>query len=96
MDPSKLGNFSKADTLNIAKALANGNKKIDKNLAKSLGKNIAKDTDIKDVLSIASAVPLECFNNTKASDLVDNLDKMDTSNMNSFRKAFIANKVIFW
>lgn len=96
LNPTKLGNFSKADTLDIAKALNTGSKKIDKELAKSLGKNIPKDTDVKDVLSIASAIPLECFNNTKATDLVSNLDKMDTENMDNFRKAFIANKVRFF
>ena len=68
MNPTKLGNFSKSDSLEIAKALKDSGKKIDKNLAKSLGKNIAKDTDVKDVLSIASAISLEFFNNTKASD----------------------------
>lgn len=90
--PSSLSNFSASDSLNIAKAL--GNKTIDKEMAKNLGAKIPKDTDVKDVLSLASAIPLEIFNKASASDLVDNLNQMDTTNMDPFRKNFIANKVI--
>ena len=87
-------NFSKADSLNIAKALATGGKKLSKQMAKNLGANIPADTKVTDVLSLASSIPLECFNNTNATELVGNLAAMDTENMDNSRKSFIANKVI--
>lgn len=93
ISPSSFKNFSVADSLNIAKAL--GNKTIDKEMAKNLGARIPKNASVLDVLSVASAIPLECFNNTSPSDLVNNLDQMDTANMDPFRKNYIANKVTF-
>lgn len=88
-----MNNFSPNDSLQIAKALMSGNKKINKKMAKNLGANIPKTAKISDVISIASAVPLECFNNSSPDDLVNSISKMDTGNMDSFRKSFIANKV---
>lgn len=91
---SALNNFSASDSVKIAKALSSGNQKMSKEMAKSLGANIPVSASVTEVLSIASSIPLECFNNTKPSDLVSSLEKMDTDNMDSFRKSFIANKVI--
>lgn len=90
---SALNNFTGDDALKIAKALATGDQKMSKEMAKSLGANIPANTSVNDVLSIASSVPLECFDNAKPADLISNLEKMDTDNMDSFRKSFIAKKV---
>lgn len=90
---SDLNNFTSADSLLIAKALSSGNKTVDKEMAKSLAANIPKNTKVSDVLSVASSIPLECFNNSSPSELVSVLGKMDVENMDSFRKSFIANKV---
>ena len=94
MKATDLGNFSAADSLNIAKALSNGNQTIDREMAKNLGASISKDVPVTEVLTIASAIPLECFNNSSPDDLVSNLDRMDTGNMDTFRKSFIAVKII--
>lgn len=93
LTPSELGNFSKADSLEIAKSLATGSIKLDKKATENLAKNIPKTANAKDLLSLASSIPIECFNNTKPSELVDNLADMDLENMSKFRKAFIAKKV---
>ena len=89
-----MNNFSPDDSLNIAKALVSGKKKINKKMAKNLGANIPKTAKIADVISIASAIPLECFNNSSPADLVSAISDMDTENMDTFRKSFIANKII--
>jgi hypothetical protein len=94
LTPTTLNNFSKSDSLEIAKALALGSKNLDKEASKSLGKNIPKDANAKDLLSLASSIPIECFNTTLTSDLVNGLGKMDVENMDSFRKTFIANKIL--
>ncbi len=91
---SQLNNFSSSDSLNIAKALSTKNKTIEKAMAESLAANVPTNAKVTDVFSIASSIPLECFNNTAPSDLVNILAKMDVSNMNGFRKSFIANKVV--
>ena len=88
-----MSNFSGADSLEIAKALATADKKLDSELAKNLGRNVPKTADAKDLMSLASSIPIECFNQTSAADLVNNLGKMDLDNMDSFRKTFVANKV---
>jgi len=89
-----MGNFSGSDSLDIAKALSTSNKKLDEESARSLGRNVPKTANAKDLLSLASSIPIECFNQTSASDLVNNLGKMDLDNMDSFRKTFIAKNVI--
>ena len=94
LSPSQMNNFSPDDSLNIAKALVSGKKKINKKMAKNLGANIPKTAKIADVISIASAIPLECFNNSSPADLVSAISDMDTENMDTFRKSFIANKII--
>ncbi len=63
-------------------------------MARGLGAKIPANTDPIQVLSIASAIPLECFNNAKPVDLLNNLEKMDLANMNSLRKSYIASKVM--
>jgi hypothetical protein len=46
------------------------------------------------MVAIASALPLECFNNTQPNEIVLSLAKMDTINMDEFRKGFITAKII--
>lgn len=92
MNPTDLKNFSSADSINIAKAL-NGTA-ISKDVAKNLGASIPTNTSLNEVLAIASAIPLECFNNSSPAELVNNLASMDTANMDDFRKSYIANKII--
>ena len=82
-----------ADSLKIGMALATSGKKLDEKSTDALGKNIPKTANAKDLLSIASSIPIQCFNNTLPSDLVNNLAQMDLDNMDSFRKTFIAQKV---
>ena len=93
MTPSKLGAFNAADSLSVAKQLATSSKKLSPTMAKSLGKNIAPTEPLNDIASIASGVPLSCFNNTDPSTLAGLVSKMDLSNMNGFRKGFIAAKI---
>ncbi len=45
------------------------------------GANIPKTANLSNVLAIASAMPLECFNKTTPSELVSQLGQMDISNM---------------
>ena len=82
-----------ADSLQIGLALATSGKQLDPASAMAIGKNIPKTANAKDLMSIASSIPLQCFNNTLPSDLVNNLAQMDLGNMDSFRKTFIADKV---
>ncbi len=76
LTPTKMGNFSGSDSLDIAKALSTSNKKLDEESARSLGRNVPKTANAKDLLSLASSIPIECFNQTSASDLVNNLGKI--------------------
>ena len=83
------------DSLSIAKKLSTEKTNINKDMAMNLGKNIPKTENLNGIASIASGVPLECFNNTNASDLVNLLGSMDIDNMSPNRKSFIGAKVNF-
>ena len=73
--------------------MSNKSQQIDAAMARGLGANIPANTNPIQVLSIASAIPLECFSNARPVDLLNNLEKMDLANMNSLRKSYIASKV---
>jgi len=62
-------------------------------MAQSLGKNIPPNQPLNNIASIASAVPLSCFNNTNPGTLCNLISSMDTENMSPFKKAFIGAKV---
>lgn len=91
--PSNFSFFSSNDSLDIAKKLANSSRYINKEMAMNLGRNIPKDQTLNGIATIASGVPIECFNNTAPTDLVKLIGSMDVDNMNPNRKNFIAAKV---
>ena len=91
--PSNLSLLSPNDSLDIAKMLTNNSQKISKDMAMHLGKNIPKTQNLNGISAIASGTPIECFNNTNSSDLVNLIKSMDLINMNSNKKNFIAAKV---
>ena len=67
--------------------------KLETSMAKSLGANIPVTQSVDSVASIASSIPLECFNNTSNEKLASLVRSMDLNNMDPFRKGFIANQV---
>ena len=93
LTPTQLGSFSPTDSLKIAQALSSQSRQIDKATAQSIGANIPMSTSPIQVLAAASGIPMECFGNANATDLVKNLAKMDTANMDDFKKSFITSKV---
>jgi len=88
--------MSPANSLLVAQALATSNSTFSPSMAKSLGQNIPAGTPLTNIASIASAVPLSCFNSTPPGTLVNLVSSMDLGNMDSFKKGFIASKVIYY
>lgn len=94
MAPTDFQKFSKADSLKIAKALSQNDKKLNKQMTKNLGANIPVETKVTEVSSLASSVPLECFNNANADEVAEKTSKMDIDNMSPFRMTYLINKAI--
>ncbi len=95
LSPIDLGSFSISEAMSIANALSNSNRKVDSMMAKSLGVNIPANKSITNFLTIASAVPLECFSNSPAPDLIKGLAKMDLNNMDTFKKSYTTSQVFY-
>lgn len=93
LDPTDLKNFTAVDSVGVAKALGNQGSSVSADVAKNLGSKIPVNTNITEVLVIASAIPLEIFNTTSPDVLVSNIAAMDTENMDVFRKTAIATRV---
>lgn len=93
MSPSQLSSFNSTNSLSVAKALNSNGQKLSSQMAMSLGKNIPANQPIDEIASIASAVPLSCFNNTNPNTLCNLISSMDIDNMSPFKKAFIVSKV---
>lgn len=91
--PSQLGSFSESDSLLVAQALTSKGLKLSPTMAKSLGANIPLTSSVSSLASIASSIPLECFNNTSPDNLVSLVGSMDLDNMDPFRKGFIASQI---
>ena len=93
LTPNQLGSFSQNDSLALAQALTTNGKQLSKSMAKSIGSNIPANQPLDNIAGIASSVPLSVFNRTSPNTLVNIIGQMDVSNMDSFRKGFIATKV---
>ena len=83
-----------AQALNIAKALFTNGIQLSPIMIKSLGQNLPAGTNVSEVASIASGLPLTFFTNASATDLINSVGSMDLNNMDSFRKNYIGSKVI--
>ncbi len=93
MSPIQLNSFNSTNSLSVAKALNSNGQKLSSQMAMSLGKNIPANQPIDEIASIASALPLSCFNNTNPNTLCNLISSMYTDNMCPFKKAFIVSKV---
>ena len=94
MKPSQLSSFSPADSLQVARTLAQSGQTLSPSMAKSLGANIPANQPLDTIPTVASSVPLSCFNNTNPATLANLIGSMDLGNMSPFRKGFMASKVI--
>lgn len=93
LSDSELDTLSENDSLALAAKLSNSNKKLNPSMTLSLGLNIPDTQPIDNLTSIASSVPLDCISQTSPQTLSSMYTKMDTDNMNSFRKGFIAGQI---
>lgn len=93
LTPFKLGNFSPDESVSVAAKLSEENTKLTQIMAKSLGAKIPITENVASIASIASSIPLQCFNITSPATLASLVNKMDLDNMDPFRKGFIAFQV---
>jgi hypothetical protein len=94
MQPSQLSSMTPNQALSIAMALTSNNGQIlSPQMAISIGALIASNQPLDQIASIASSVPLICFNNTNSATLCNLIGTMDTNNMSPSRKAYIGSKV---
>jgi hypothetical protein len=97
MRPDQLlsaGSASPAAALSIAQSLQTGGISLSPIMAKSLGQNIPANTNVTGIASIASGIPLACFDNAQPNDLLNSLPGMDLSNMSPQRQNYIGKKIV--
>ena len=88
-----LGGNSPTAALAIAQSLGTGGITLNPIMARSLAQNIPAGTNISQISSIASGLPLSILASQAPADLLNNLGKMDLGNMPPQRQTFIAQQV---
>jgi hypothetical protein len=89
-----LNQLGSGDKLSVLSVLGNSSSSnVDKNTAISLGKSLPPNTNFTQCLAVASSVPITIISNAPPQDIINNIAKMDVSNMDPSRIGFIASKV---
>ena len=96
MTPNQLKTLaasSSSSAIAIAQSLGSGGISLNPIMARALAQNIPAGTNISQISSIASGLPLSVLANQAPADLLNNLGKMDLDNMSPQRQTFIAQQV---
>ena len=88
-----LSGNSPTAAISIAQSLGSNGISLNPIMARSLAQNIPVGTNISQISSIASGLPLSVLANQAPADLLNNLGKMDLDNMSPQRQTFIAHQV---
>ena len=90
LSPTSFKNFSANDAMQVASALTNNTLSISKTMAQAIGNLIPSNQSAVDFLSIASAIPIQCFFNSDPLQIANNAQKIDVQNMQTSKKSMIA------
>ena len=88
-----LGGNDPTQAVAIAQSLGTGGITLNPIMARALAQNIPVGTNMSQICSIASGLPLNVIANQAPADLLNNIGKMDLGNMPPQRQTFIAQKV---
>ena len=94
LSPTSFSSYSSEDAMKVASALTNSSKTISKTMAAAIGNLIPMNASAVAYLTIASALPIECFTASDPLELAKNAAKIDAKNMPASKKAMIALSVI--
>ena len=86
--------FEPSDSLLIAKKITEKGVKLTDEQIEALGANIAEDTPIDDIIALANAVPISCFDFSNDSALVSLL--LSNTKLDDTRMSYIIDSVNYY